>query len=209
MFKRNWRISPRQRMLLKALLHVVISGYLILVFWLGVQDRLGADPVDGLLHFTGIGAINLLLITLCISPLSRVLGGEIMRFRRLIGVYVFVYALCHMLTFIVFILGLDWSQLGNEIVKRPYITVGFSAVLLLLAFTITSPNRVRRKMGRSWQTLHRWVYLALFLMLLHYSWSQKTIWSGPIFYWGIAFIIMLPRIQRWLTTWKKKARAKT
>ena len=204
MLKRRWRISPWQRVSLKVLLHIVIGGYLAYTIWLGIQDKLGADPVDGLLHFTGIGAINLLLITLCISPLSRLIGGDIMRFRRLIGVYVFVYALCHMLTFLVFILGLDWSQLSNEIIKRPYITVGFSAVLLLLALTVTSPNVVRKKMGSRWQALHRWVYLALFLMLLHYTWSQKTLWGDPIYYWALAVLVLSPRIKRWITTGKKK-----
>ncbi|SJL83822.1 sulfite oxidase heme-binding subunit YedZ [Vibrio palustris] len=203
MARLRWRISPWQRIVIKALLHITIGGYLTLTVWFGIQDKLGADPVDSLLHFTGIGAINLLLFTLCISPLSRILGGDLMRFRRLLGIYVFVYALCHMLTFIIFILGFDWSRLTTEIAQRPYITVGFSAVLLLFAFTATSPNIVRRKMGSYWQKLHRWVYLALFLMLLHFTWSQKTLWGEPIYYWGLACIIMLPRITRWLKTWRK------
>ena len=184
-----------QRVTAKSLIHFVAAGWLILTFWLGVQDQLGADPVAGLLHFTGFGAINLLLITLMISPLSRYFGGELMRFRRLIGVYTFVYALCHFLTFAIFILGLDLSQLGATIAERPYITIGFSALLILLALTITSPNVIRRKLGRRWQTLHNLVYLALILMLWHYTWSEKTAWGAPVYYWVGGVMIILIKVQ--------------
>lgn len=184
------KLTQGQRVSAKTLIHLIASGWLGLTFWLGVQDQLGADPVASLLHFTGFGALNLLLITLLISTVSRYVGGELMRFRRLIGVYAFVYALCHFLTFTVFILGLDLNQLGTTIAERPYITIGFSALLILLALTLTSPNAVRRKLGRRWQTLHNLVYLALILMLWHYTWSEKTPWGTPIYYWVGGLLIL-------------------
>ncbi|MZI95343.1 sulfoxide reductase heme-binding subunit YedZ [Vibrio sp. CAIM 722] len=192
-FRYTLRFSHWQRIGLKTGIHLLAFGWLCWTFWLGVQDRLGADPVNGLLHFTGFGAINLLLITLSLSTVSRYLGGELMRFRRLIGIYTFVYALCHLLTFAVFILGLDINRLGNEIADRPYITVGFSAVIILLALTITSPNRIRKNMGRHWQQLHNLVYIALFLMLLHFTWAEKTPWGTPVYYWILGAAIMLPK----------------
>lgn len=192
------KLTPWQRIIIKSLIHLVASGWLMLTFWLGVQDQLGADPVAGLLHFTGFGAINLLLITLLISPLSRYFGGELMRFRRLVGIYTFVYALGHFLTFAIFILGLDLNQLGTTIVERPYITIGFAALLILLALTITSPNTLRRKLGRRWQTLHNLIYPALILMLWHYTWSEKTAWGTPVYYWaGALGVVLIKTHMKW------------
>ena len=190
------RLSAWQISLSKTLLHLIILGWVIFTFYLGVTDNLGADPVKALIHFTGIGALNLLLITLLISPAARYLPAPgLMRFRRMLGVYVFVYAVIHLLTYISFELQFDWSLVLGEIVKRPYITVGMVAVLLLAALTITSPNKVRQRLGKRWQALHNTIYLVVFLALLHFSWSRKTGLQEPLIYWAIALLILLPRLQ--------------
>lgn len=190
------RLSAWQISLSKTLLHLIILGWVIFTFYLGVTDNLGADPVKALIHFTGIGALNLLLITLLISPAARYLPAPVlMRFRRMLGVYVFVYAVIHLLTYISFELQFDWSLVVGEIVKRPYITVGMVAVLLLAALTITSPNKVRQRLGKRWQSLHNTIYLVVLLALLHFSWSRKTGLQEPLLYWVIALLILLPRLQ--------------
>jgi len=190
------RLSAWQISLSKTLLHLLILGWVIFTFYLGVTDNLGADPVKALIHFTGIGALNLLLITLLISPAARYLPAPVlMRFRRMLGVYVFVYAVIHLLTYISFELQFDWSLVVGEIVKRPYITVGMVALLLLAALTITSPNKVRLRLGKRWQSLHNTIYLVVLLALLHFSWSRKTGLQEPLIYWAIALLILLPRLQ--------------
>ena len=190
------RLSARQITLGKSLLHLLILGWVIFTFYLGVTDNLGADPVKALIHFTGIGALNLLLITLLISPAARYLPAPgLMRFRRMLGVYVFVYAVIHLLTYISFELQFDWSLVVGEIIKRPYITIGMVALLLLAALTITSPNKVRQRLGKRWRPLHNFIYLVVFLALLHFSWSRKTGLQEPLIYWVIALLILLPRLQ--------------
>ena len=190
------RLSARQITLGKSLLHLLILGWVIFTFYLGVTDNLGADPVKALIHFTGIGALNLLLITLLISPAARYLPAPgLMRFRRMLGVYVFVYAVIHLLTYISFELQFDWPLVVGEIIKRPYITIGMVALLLLAALTITSPNKVRQRLGKRWQPLHNFIYLVVFLALLHFSWSRKTGLQEPLIYWVIALLILLPRLQ--------------
>ena len=190
------RLSARQITLGKSLLHLLILGWVIFTFYLGVTDNLGADPVKALIHFTGIGALNLLLITLLISPAARYLPAPgLMRFRRMLGVYVFVYAVIHLLTYISFELQFDWSLVVGEIIKRPNITIGMVALLLLAALTITSPNKVRQRLGKRWPPLHNFIYLVVFLALLHFSWSRKTGLQEPLLYWVIALLILLPRLQ--------------
>ncbi|MEC9260825.1 MAG: protein-methionine-sulfoxide reductase heme-binding subunit MsrQ [Pseudomonadota bacterium] len=190
------KLSAWQITLGKTLLHLLILGWVIFTFYLGVTDNLGADPVKALIHFTGIGALNLLLITLLVSPAARYLPAPgLMRFRRMLGVYVFVYAVIHLLTYISFELQFDWSLVVGEIIKRPYITIGMVALLLLAALTITSPNKVRQRLGKRWQSLHNTIYLVVFLALLHFSWSRKTGLQEPLIYWAIALLILLPRLQ--------------
>lgn len=190
------KLSALQIRLTKTLLHLLILGWVIITFYQGVTDNLGADPVKALIHFSGIGALNLLLITLLISPAARYLPAPaLMRFRRMLGIYVFVYAVIHLLTYISFELQFDWSLVVSEIIKRPYITVGMVALLLLTALTATSPNKVRQRLGKRWQPLHNSIYLVVFLALLHFSWSRKTGLQEPLIYWFIALLIVLPRLQ--------------
>ncbi|GGW89010.1 sulfite oxidase heme-binding subunit YedZ [Alteromonas halophila] len=188
------RLSARVRKSVKALLHVAAILFLAGLFYLGVTDRLGADPVDTLLHYTGIWTLISLFICLTLSPLSKHLPcGDLMRFRRMTGIYAFVFAFCHFLTYALFELQLNISLLGEEIVKRPYITVGMAALLILLALTATSTSNIRRRMGKRWQQLHNSIYLAMLLGLLHFTWSQKTFWQEPVFYWLIGLSLLILR----------------
>lgn len=190
------KLSVLQIRLAKLALHGIITGWLLLTFYAGINDNLGADPVKALIHFTGTGALNLLLITLLVSPAARYLPAPpLMRFRRMLGVYVFVYALIHLFTYISFEFQFDWSLVVGEIIKRPYITVGMVALILLFALTITSPQRIRQRLGKRWQPLHNSIYLILLLALLHFSWSRKTGLQEPLIYWVMAIVILLPRLK--------------
>ena len=183
------------------------------LFYSGVTDNLGPDPVDTLLNETGIWAIHLLFITLLLSPLAKHLPSpEPMHFRRMIGVYVFVYACSHLATYVLFELQLDMALIASEIISRPYIIVGMLAFVLLFLLTATSFMRVRRRMGKRWQQLHNSIYVITGLTLLHFSWSQKTFWQEPVFYWFFAVLLLQGRIRgivlQAYTRWQRR-RVKT
>jgi len=190
------RLSSLTRHTLKALIHLSAIGYLVFLFYAGITDNLGPDPVDTLLNETGIWAIHLLFITLLLSPLAKILPSpEPMKFRRMIGVYVFVYACSHLATYVLFELQLDMALIASEIVSRPYIIVGMLAFMLLLFLTATSFQRVKKTMGKRWQQLHNSIYVITGLALLHFSWSQKTFWQEPVFYWLFAVAVLQGRIR--------------
>jgi len=189
--------------LLKVAIHLSVLLPIVNLYYNAFTDQLGADPVEAVIHYTGIGAFNLLLITLCISPLAKLLKqGFLMNARRLLGLYAFTYALLHLLNFIVFDLQFDFSLLVSEIIKRPYITIGMMAFLLLLMLAITSINSFKRKLGKRWQKLHNFSYVILLLVGVHFYWSVKSEVSEPLIYFAMSlFLLTLRRqkIQRWLT----------
>lgn len=187
---------------LKALIHCWALYLLIELYWLAFQDSLGADPVEYVLHFTGIGALNLLLLTLCASPLAKLTKKSLfMKIRRLIGLYAFTYAFAHFISFIAFELQFDGALLLSEIIKRPYITVGALALILLIALAVTSINALKRRMGKNWQRLHSSIYLIVLLGLLHFYWSVKSDVFEPLVYFFIVMFLLLLRkqkIKQWL-----------
>ncbi len=205
LLKKPLRLTPLQLRLFKTGLHAVFMGYLIFLGWAAVTDNLGADPVKALIHGTGTSALNILLFTLLISPIAKHLPfPSLMQCRRLAGIYVFVYALIHLSSYVSFELQFDWALVTSEIIERPYITVGFIALLDLFLLSITSPMWVRRRMKRTWQHLHNSIYLILLLVLIHFSWSRKTALQEPLIYWIIALLIMTPRIQYWIQHIKRR-----
>lgn len=185
----------------KFLIHIVSLFLLCNLYYQAVNDRLGADPVEGVLHFTGIGAFNLLLLSLTISPLAQYFKLPLLlKFRRLIGLYSFVYVLCHLLSFLAFEVQFHWQLFINEVIERPYITIGMLAILILFSLTITSIPLIKRKMGRNWQKLHNSVYLAALLVGLHFYWSVKSEIIEPSIYIVISLTLLYCRkkkIIRW------------
>lgn len=204
----TFKLKQSHIIVLKAAIHLGALIPLVYTFYLATVDELGGDPVMALIHFSGIGAFNLLLLSLAISPLAQTLKqGLILRLRRLIGLYAFTYALCHLMTYIIFELQLDWRLVISEIIKRPYITVGFVAFLILSALTITSTKAMQRKLKNHWQKLHNWVYVALLLVALHFIWSVKSDISEPLIYWALALILLALRkdkLQVAIKRWKNK-----
>ncbi len=182
--KTKFRLKPRHVTWLKVVIHLSALTPLIYTYSQAFSDQLGGDPVEAVLHFTGIGAFNLLLLSLLVSPIAKKFKqGMLVNVRRLLGLYGFFYALAHFISYVVFELQLEWSLLLSEIVKRPYITVGFVALLLLSSLALSSTKNIQRKMGSKWQKLHNWVYLAALLIALHYIWSVKSDLVQPIIYW--------------------------
>jgi sulfoxide reductase heme-binding subunit YedZ len=183
--------------LLKAFIHAASLIPLCLLYLSAFNDELGADPVETVIHFTGIGAFNLLLLTLLVTPLAKKFKQSfLMKVRRLLGLYAFTYAFFHVFNFIAFDLQFNFSLIFDEIIKRPYITIGMTALLLLSALAITSIDYLKRKMGKSWQKLHNIIYLIILLVGVHFYWSVKSEIIEPSTYIVISIVLLSLR-------WKK------
>lgn len=136
---------------------------------------LGPDPGKALVDKLGTGALVLLLLTLSLTPLSRLTHWKLWPvIRRQLGLWTFTYALLHFLGYLTFVLGFDFSQLGVELQRRPYIIVGFAALLILLVLAATSNRPAMRALGKRWKEVHRLAYLVLGLGLLHYLWIVRS-----------------------------------
>ena len=157
---------------------------------------LGFDPIRTITHFTGRTAITILFITLTVTPLRRLTGwNPLIKVRRLIGNFAFFYALLHFLIYAVFDRELSPVGLGEDIAKRPWITVGFSVFLILLTLAITSPqSMVRRLGGKRWQALHRLIYVAAAGAVLHFTWAQKKDIRLPLIYAAVLAVILGSRL---------------
>ncbi|MEP2653687.1 MAG: protein-methionine-sulfoxide reductase heme-binding subunit MsrQ [Paraglaciecola sp.] len=189
-----FRLKKSHIILLKVIIHSAAFIPLACLYFRAFTNKLGADPVQELLHFTGIGAFNLLLLSLLISPVTKKLKqGILLNLRRPLGLYAFTYALFHFLSYLAFDLQFEWQLLISEVFKRPYIFAGILSLLILTALALTSTKSIQRKLGKAWQKTHNWVYLALVTIGLHYFWSVKSSLLQPIIYICFALILLLLR----------------
>lgn len=189
--------SSTKIFILKVLIHLSALIPLLNLYFLAFSDELGADPVERVIHFTGIGALNLLLITLTVSPLAKLLKqGYLLQVRRLLGLYAYSYAVFHLVNFLAFEVQFDGVLFVNEVIKRPYITIGMVAFVLLTALAITSVHKLKRKMGKSWQTLHNYNYLIVILVCVHFYWSVKSELISPLFYLILSLSLLLLRYKK-------------
>jgi sulfoxide reductase heme-binding subunit YedZ len=163
-----------------------------------VQNDLGANPLEKVIHETGTWALRLLLLTLAVTPLRRVSGWSwLQRVRRMLGLFAFAYACLHFTAWVWLDQGLSWAALLADIAKRPYITVGFAAFVLLIPLAATSTRGMMRRLGRRWQRLHRLVYLSAGLGVLHFVWLVKADWLEPAIYAAILILLLALRLP-WL-----------
>ena len=162
---------------------------------------LGPNPVEALLHGLGLWGLRLLLLTLCVRPVSVTLRQpRLMRLRRMLGLFAFTYLVLHFLTWFVLDRGLDLGGVAADIAKRPYITVGFAALLLLIPLAVTSTDRWMRRLGRRWHALHKLIYAAALLGSIHFLWQVKADWREPALYIAAYAALMA---WRW---WKRPGR---
>lgn len=172
---------------LKVAIHLGQWFALLWLYLAMTQGALGADPLQGLSHFTGKAAFHSLLLTLLVSPLAKwCKQGWLIRTRRLLGLYCFAWAVLHLLIYLLLDLGLNWTLFGQEITARPYLVLGAFAWLLLLALALTSTQAMQRRLGRRWQQLHHWVYAIVLLVLVHFIWSQKSGWFERCYMVGLS-----------------------
>ncbi len=163
----------------------------------GFTHQLGANPVEKITHRTGDWTLRLLLLTLAVTPLRRITGwNPLIRIRRMLGLYVFFYACLHFLTYLVFDQFFDWQEIYKDILKRPYITVGFSAFVLLVPLAVTSTNAMIRRLGKRWRQLHQLVYVVATLGVLHYLWLVKKDLREPLIYATMLLALLMWRVWR-------------
>ncbi|NOC94309.1 protein-methionine-sulfoxide reductase heme-binding subunit MsrQ [Ruegeria sp. HKCCD6604] len=171
------------------------------LFYLGLTGGLGVEPIEALEHRYGELALQLLIAGLAVTPLRRHVGLNLMKFRRAIGVLTFVYVALHLLVWLVLDVQLP-SQIWADILKRPYITVGMTAFLLLLPLALTSNNWSVRRLGLRWRKLHRLVYAAALLGAMHYLLLAKGFQIEPLAYLAaiialLALRLPIPNLSLW------------
>ena len=182
------------RFVAKPLVFVAALTPFLLLLWGAVRGDLGANPLERVTDVTGQWGLRFLLLTLAVTPLRRLTGwSDLLRFRRMLGLFVFFYVSLHFMTWIWLDQELCWANILVDVVKRPYVTVGFVAWLLLLALAATSTRGMMRRLGRRWQQLHRAVYVIGVLGVLHYIWLVKADLLQPLIYTGLLGLLLLVR----------------
>jgi sulfoxide reductase heme-binding subunit YedZ len=168
--------------------------------WRALTGNLGPNQVETLQHTTGDWTLRFLVITLCITPLRKLLKlPDLIRFRRMLGLFAFFYACLHFLTYLGPDQSFDLAAMWKDVYKRPFITVGFTAFVLLIPLALTSTaGWIRRLGGRRWQMLHRLIYISAICGVIHYYWLVKSAVLRPLTYGAIVAILLLWRLGDWL-----------
>ena len=165
---------------------------------------LGANPVEELIHRNGKWALNFLLITLAVTPLRRITGwNQAIRFRRMLGLFAFFHVMLHFFMYAGLDQGFAIGYIVEDIIERPYITLGITALLLLIPLAVTSTNAMMRRLGRRWQKLHRLVYVIAVLGVWHFYWQVKQDTLEPLIYAGILALLFGIRIYYYLKRKRK------
>jgi len=184
----------------------LVPALLVVTDAFELTGRLGANPVEEIQDRFGIWALRFIMITLAVTPLRRLTDWNwLARFRRMLGLFTFFYALMHFLTWLILDQGLLLSAILEDLVERPFITIGFAALLLLIALAATSTNAIRRRMGRRWQTLHNAAYVIGMLGVWHYWWQVKKDITEPLTYAVILAVLLGSRA--WWQWQRRRKRA--
>ena len=180
----------------KALLFALCLAPLALLGLRGLNQKLGANPIEFITHATGEWTLRLLLITLTITPLRKLAGlPELIRFRRIIGLFAFFYGSLHLTTYLWLDKFFDWQEILKDVAKRRFITVGFLAFVLMLPLAATSTAASIRWLGGArWRRLHQLVYVSAVAGVIHYYWLVKSDIRGPLFYAAIAAVLLAYRL---------------
>jgi len=193
----------------KAALFVLCLVPFLLLLWRFHKDDLGANPVETITHGTGDWTIRFVLITLCVTPLRRLLNlPKLARFRRMLGLFAFFYGVLHFTTWLWLDKAFDLGDMWKDILKRRFITVGMLGLILMIPLGITSTAGWVRRLGfQRWQLIHRLIYFTALAGVIHYYWLVKSDVRLPLMYGGILTLLMLYRFNMWRSTARKPERA--
>jgi len=173
----------------------LVPAVLVFTDALEITGRLGANPIEEIQDRFGNWALRFILITLTVTPLRKLTDWNwLIRFRRLFGLFTFFYVLMHFLTWLFLDQGLLLSAIAEDLIERPFITIGFAAFLLLIAMAVTSTNNMRRRLGRRWQELHYSAYAVGLLGVWHYWWQVKKDITEPLVYAAILAVLLALRL---------------
>jgi len=186
------------------LLCLVPFGELV---WRIVKSELGANPVEFIQHATGDWTLRFLVFTLCITPFRKLFKlPDLIRFRRMLGLFAFFYVCLHFLTYLGPDQSFDLSAMWKDVAKRPFITVGFLGFVLLIPMAITSTaGWIRRLGGKRWQMLHRAIYVSAVAGVIHFYWLVKSDVRKPLFYGALVAILLLWRLGSWFSRRRSQA----
>ena len=166
---------------------------------------LGANPIEAITHSTGEWGLRLLLVTLAVTPLRKLTDwNRIVQFRRMLGLFAFFYACLHVTTYLFLDQFFDWRAMIEDVIERPYITAGLSAFVLLVPLAVTSTNRWMRRLGRNWSRLHRLVYPAAIIAVIHFLWLVKADSLEPGIYAVVLALLLGARLIP--DGWRRKRR---
>lgn len=192
--------GTRQVAWIKAGLFVLCLVPMARLVYGGFANSLGANPLETITRSTGWWALFLIMATLCVTPLRKLTGANwLLRLRRMLGLYAFFYALAHFITFVWFDHWFDVGEILKDVVKRPFVTVGFAAFLLLWPLALTSTSAMVRRLGRNWQRLHRLIYAIALLGVVHYWWLVKRDLTEPIVFSLVLAVLLGARLY-----WRRK-----
>jgi methionine sulfoxide reductase heme-binding subunit len=179
----------------RALVFLLCLGPFLKLVWDGMRDDLTANPIEDLTHRTGWWALTLLMVTLSVTPIRRITGwNRIVQYRRLVGLFAFFYASLHVCIYFGLDQLLSFDYILEDIAERPYITVGFTAWLLLIPLAVTSTRGWIRRLGKRWQRLHRLIYVSAALGVLHFLWLVKADVREPLIYATVLAVLLALRL---------------
>lgn len=192
MVKKKW--SKHELTLLKMTVFNICLIPFILIIWDGFNNSLGAEPIQTLHFRTGDWALRFLLITLAMSPLQRLFKSALpVRFRRMFGLFAFFYASVHMMVWLILDQSLSIDNMIEDVPESPYIMLGLFAYLMLIPLAITSTAGMVRRLGKSWVSLHRTVYLIAIMGVVHFFWLTKLDYTEPLVYAALLVILLMFR----------------
>lgn len=178
---------------------------LALLAFNGLRGDLGANPIEEITHQTGLWTLILLLVTLAITPIRRITGVNwVIQYRRMLGLFAFFYGCLHLMTYVWLDQFFDVHSMLKDVYKRPFITAGFTAFVLMVPLALTSTQRSIRKLGKKWQSLHRLIYFSAAAGAIHFLWLVKRDKEEPAIYGIILCALMVIRVYYWVKNSRRK-----
>jgi methionine sulfoxide reductase heme-binding subunit len=174
------------------------------LLYYGFTDDLTANPIEFITRFTGSWALIFLLASLSVTPLRKILGwNDLIKYRRMLGLFAFFYAVLHFSTYLVLDHFFDFPAIVKDIIKRPYVTAGFTGFVLMIPLAITSTAAMIRRLGKRWQQLHRLVYIAAIAAVVHFYWLVKADIRRPVQYGAVLALLLGCRL---VVIWRSDGR---
>jgi sulfoxide reductase heme-binding subunit YedZ len=185
--------------ILKPIVFLAALGPLALLGLDALHNNLGANPIEKITHQTGLCTLILLLVTLSITPLRRFTGiNWLIQYRRMIGLFAFFYGCLHLTTYVWLDQSFDFHSIIKDVYKRPFITAGFTAFMLMVPLALTSTQGWIRRLGKRWQLLHRLIYFSAAAGVIHFIWLVKKDLREPLTYATVFGILMAIRVVFWI-----------